>query len=67
MPEPNLLRVERIERAILMLRGHKVMMDADPASLYGVKTNVLNQAVRRNLGRFPEDFRFQLTEEEAIR
>jgi hypothetical protein len=67
MSEPNLVRVERIERAIFMLRGHKVMLDADLAALYGVKTKALNQAVSRNTGRFPADFMFQLTEEEAIR
>ena len=56
---------ERIERAILILRGHKVMLDADLAALYGVETKVLNQAVRRNRERFPSDFMFQLTLEEA--
>ncbi len=67
MGEPSLILMERIERAILMLRGHKVMLDADLARLYEVETKVLNQAVRRNIGRFPEDFMLQLTEEEAIR
>jgi hypothetical protein len=67
MSEPSLVPAERIERAILMLRGHKVMLDADLARLYEVETKVLNQAVRRNIGRFPGDFMFQLTEEEAIR
>jgi len=43
------------------------MLDADLAALYGVKTKVLNQAVSRNIGRFPADFMFQLTEEEAVR
>ncbi|MBS1258882.1 MAG: hypothetical protein MAG551_01946 [Candidatus Scalindua arabica] len=41
-----------------MIRGHKVMIDRDLASLYGVETRVLNQAVRRNIDRFPEDFMF---------
>ncbi len=65
MPEPRLILMERIERAILALRGHKVMLDSDLAALYGVKSKVLNQAVGRNIERFPEDFMFQLTEEEA--
>jgi hypothetical protein len=66
MPDPSLVPLERIERAIVVLRGHKVMLDSDLAALYGVKTKVLNQAVGRNIERFPEDFMFQLTEEEAI-
>ena len=67
MPEQSLVPMERIERAILVLRGHKVMLDADLAQLYGVPTKVLNQAVTRNIDRFPKDFMFQLTEEEATR
>jgi hypothetical protein len=59
--------MERIERAILLFRGHKVMLDVDLAVLYGVKTKVLNQGVSRNIRRFPPDFMFQLTEEEAAR
>lgn len=55
---------ERIERAILLIRGQKVLLDNDLAELYGVETKVLNQAVKRNLARFPEDFMFQLTPEE---
>lgn len=54
-----------IEAAIIMLRGHKVLLDADLATLYGVPLKALNQAVRRNLERFPEDFVFQLTPPEA--
>jgi ORF6N domain len=65
MPEQNLVPLERIERAILVLRGHKVMLDADLADIYGVETKVLNQGIRRNIERFPEDFVFQLTEAEA--
>ena len=53
---------ERIERSILLIRGGKVMLDADLAEIYGVTTKVLNQAVKRNAVRFPEDFMFQLTE-----
>lgn len=56
--------VERIERSILLLRGHKVLLDSDLAELYGVETKVLNRAVKRNLDRFPQDFMFQLTAEE---
>jgi len=61
----SLIPVERIERTILLLRGQKVMLDNDLASLYGVETRVLIQAVKRNIERFPEDFTFQLTWEEA--
>jgi hypothetical protein len=56
---------ERIERAILLIRGEKVMLDADLAALYGVATRVLVQAVKRNADRFPPDFMFQLTKEEV--
>lgn len=56
---------ERIEKIILTVRGQRVMMDADLATLYGVTTKALNQAVKRNLARFPRDFMFQLTDEEA--
>ena len=58
--------VELIERKIYVLRGHKVMLDRDLAALYGVETRVLNQAVRRNINRFPEDFTFALTREEIL-
>ena len=56
--------VERIERAILSIRGEKVMLDSDLAELYGVETKRLNEQVRRNLSRFPPDFMFQLTSQE---
>jgi len=56
---------ERIERLILLIRGHKVMLDADLAELYGVETRSLIQAVKRNLSRFPTDFMFHLSDEEA--
>ena len=56
--------IERIEKSIMLIRGHKVMIDRDLAKLYGVETRVLNQAVRRNIERFPEDFMFALTREE---
>jgi hypothetical protein len=57
--------VEIIERRIYLIRSHKVMLDSDLADLYEVGTKVLNQAVKRNLDRFPEDFMFQLTADEA--
>ncbi len=53
-----------IENKILFIRGKKVMLDRDLAILYGVETRALNQAIRRNIKRFPEDFMFQLTKEE---
>lgn len=55
-----LIPAEHIAQSILLLRGHKVLLDADLALLYGVETKVLLQAVKRNLERFPEDFMFQL-------
>ena len=55
---------ERIERAILMVRGHRVMLDADLAVLYGVSVGRLNEAVKRNRDRFPDDFMFQLRQVE---
>jgi hypothetical protein len=58
------LSVKKISQKILFIRGHRVMLDADLAQLYEVKTKNLNKAVRRNLDRFPEDFMFQLTEGE---
>jgi hypothetical protein len=57
--------VEMIERRIYLIRGQRVMLDADLADLYHVPTKALNQAVRRNLERFPDDFMLQLTDEEA--
>ena len=56
--------VEQIERAILLIRGQKVILDRDLAGLYGVETKQLKQAVKRNIERFPDDFMFQLTREE---
>lgn len=57
--------VERIEKSIYLIRGQKVMLDSDLAALYEVTTKVLNQAVRRNRERFPQDFMFQLNRLEA--
>ena len=61
----SLVPVELIERKIYLIRGHKVMVDADLAKLYGVTTGRLNQAVKRNRIRFPEDFMIQVTLEEG--
>ena len=58
------LPAEVIEKKILLIRGHKVMLDRDLAELYGVETKNLNKAVTRNINRFPEDFMFQLTGDE---
>ncbi len=60
----NLLPQVLIERKILLIRGRRIMLDRDLAELYGVETRVLNQAVKRNLNRFPDDFMFQLTHAE---
>jgi hypothetical protein len=57
----SLVPVERIQKRIYVIRGRKVMLDSDLAELYGVETKVLNQAVKRNISRFPDDFMFQLT------
>ena len=56
--------IERVESAILLIRGEKVILDSDLAALYGVSTARLNQQVNRNLDRFPGDFMFRLSEEE---
>ena len=64
MVENSLVPVERIERVILVLRGHKVILDKDLAALYGVTTGNLNKAVARNIDRFPDDFMFQLSPDE---
>lgn len=63
--ETSGLPVELVARRIYVFRGEKVMLDADLAELYQVPTKALNQAVRRNLERFPDDFMFHLTEDEA--
>ncbi len=62
-----LIPAERIERAIYLIRGHKVMLDSDLAALYGVLTKRLNEQVRRNRERFPQDFLLQLTRPEYDR
>jgi hypothetical protein len=65
MSNINLIPIEKIEKAIYLIRGEKVMLDRDLASLYGVETGALNRAVKRNLQRFPPDFMFQLTTDES--
>jgi hypothetical protein len=60
-----LIPAECIDRAILAFRGHRIMLDEDLANLYQVEVKALNQAVKRNLERFPEDFMFQLTKGET--
>lgn len=57
-------RLKPIESLILTIRGHKVLIDADLASIYDVETRTLNQAVKRNIERFPEDFLFHLNAKE---
>lgn len=59
-----LIPVEMIEKKILLIRGEKVMLDADIAELYGVETKMLVRAVKRNIDRFPADFMIQLNREE---
>jgi hypothetical protein len=61
----SIIPVERIQKCILYIRGEKVMLDRDLAQLYGVETRVLNQAVKRNIDRFPEDFMFKLDKAEV--
>ena len=63
----RLVAVDNIEPLIKVIRGQQVMLDKDLATLYGVEAKVLNQAVKRNIERFPDDFRFQLTKEECLR
>jgi hypothetical protein len=61
----NIIPAEKIENKILLIRGLKVMLDRDLAELYGVETKVLNQAVKRNKKRFPDDFMLRLTRMET--
>lgn len=60
----SIIPAERIDRVIVLLRGHKVILDSHLAAIYGVTTARLNQQVRRNIERFPSDFAFTLTPEE---
>ena len=63
----QLVVVDNIESLIKVIRGQQVMLDKDLATLYGVETKRLNEQVKRNIKRFPEDFMFQLTKEECLR
>lgn len=62
----SLILIERIEPRILTIRGQKIILDTDLADLYGVTTKHFNQQVKRNIERFPDDFMFQITQEEAL-
>jgi hypothetical protein len=64
MPTEIAIPAQRIGRSILFIRGYRVMLDKDSAELYGVTTKRLNEQVRRNVGRFPPDFMFQLSFQE---
>jgi hypothetical protein len=64
-PREDVVLLDRIEPCILLIRGQRVMLDADLAGLFGTSTKALNQAVKRNQERFPDDFMFQLTADEA--
>ena len=64
---PQIIPQETIEQKIYLIRNHKVMLDSDLAKLYGIETKVLNQAVKRNLKRFPGDFMLTLTRNEILR
>jgi phage regulator Rha-like protein len=61
----SMIPIERIEKAIYLIRGERVMLDRDLAELYGIPTKVFNQTVKRHTDRFPADFMYQLTKEEA--
>ena len=63
----EIIPVEAIAQVIYVLRGQRVLLDRDLAALYGVETRALNQAVKRNVARFPSDFMFQLSREEIGR
>ena len=63
----QLVGVDNIEPLIKIIRGQQVMLDRDLATLYGVETKRLNEQVKRNIKRFPEDFMFQLTKDECLR
>ena len=63
----QLIVVDDIEPLIKIIRGQQVMLDRDLAALYGVETKRLNEQVKRNIKRFPEDFMFQLTKDECLR
>lgn len=62
----SIIPIERIHSSILLIRRHKVILDRDLAEFYSVETRVLNQAVKRNITRFPDDFMFRLTPQEKV-
>ena len=62
--EDQIIPINNIQSLIFTIRGVQVMLDSDLAKIYGVETKVFNQAVKRNIVRFPDSFRFQLTQEE---
>lgn len=62
--ETDFVSIERIAQSILFVRGQRVLLDSGLVALYGVTTKQFNQQVKRNLARFPEDFMFQLSDEE---
>lgn len=64
--DTTMIPIERIENKILLIRGHKVLLDADLAELFQVETKALNQAVKRNAKRFPPDFMIQLNDKEFL-
>lgn len=64
MSDSVVVPLERIQNKILVVRGQRVLLDADLAAIFGVSTKQLNQAVKRNAGKFPEDFMFELTADE---
>jgi hypothetical protein len=64
VPTAAPVSIEQVERAIVLMHGHRVMLDSDLAELYGVPVHRLNEQVRRNSQRFPSDFMFQLSDEE---
>lgn len=64
--ETAIITLDQVERRIYLLRGEKVMLDSELAAMYGVTTKRLNEQVKRNLDRFPDDFCFQLTEDEYV-
>ena len=65
LPTKSKETLGQIQRSIVILRGKQVLLDFQPARLYGVETKVLNQAVKRNMNRFPEDFMFRLKPQEV--
>ena len=65
MTEQGLVALERVERTIFILRGRRVILDSDLAALYGVTVKRLSEQVKRNVGRFPDDFAFVMTKEES--